>query len=204
MLLLQFLVPLLYEQKLNPRVEKKGNRVTTIAIAKAGVKFRDVSKLLAPSTNLRKFGQLFSLEQCKAHFPFGALRSVKDLERVGLPEDDSSWRSELAGPEQSGESLARIKAEANELFRKAGCNTMGDYLKAYLILDVEILYKASQEWRRQLKSLIGMDFVECKKFTISSLSYTAGLKNMEKNRRLGHFFPNNSQMYRLLRLGMRG
>lgn len=203
-LLLQFLVPLLFEQGLRPRIEKRGNRVTTIGVSKLGVKFRDVSKLLAPSTNLRKFGQLFSLEQCKAHFPFAALTSVRDLERTELPVEDRYWRSELGGAKQTGEELAVIKKEAKELFQKANCQNMGDYLRTYLLLDVDILYKSTQAWRRQLKSVIGLDFVECKKFTISSLSYTAGLKNMEANRRLGHFFPNNSQMYRLLRMGMRG
>ena len=46
--------------------------------------------------------------------------------------------------------------------------------------------------------------VGAEKFTISSLAYTAGLKHMEKNQRLGNFFPNNDQLYRLLRQGMRG
>jgi len=197
-------VPLLYEQGLRPRIEKRGNRVTTIGVSQFGLKFRDVSKLLAPTTNLRKFGQLFELEQCKAHFPFAVLSSVKDLERTELPSEDRYWRSELGGGVQTSEELEAVKREAGLLFLKANCRNLGDYLRAYLLLDVDILYSATQAWRRQLKSLIGLDFVECKKFTISSLSYTAGLKNLEANRRLGHFFPNNSQIYRLLRMGMRG
>lgn len=205
MLLLQFLVPILYEQRLAPRIEKRGNKVTTIGVGKLGIKFRDVSKLLAPTTSLRKFGSLFALDQSKAHFPFSILRSVNDLLRSELPSDDQAWMSELGGGGGDSQTrLAEVKREAQELFKQADCKNLGDYLKAYLLLDVEILYKATQAWRRQLKSLIGLDFVECKKFTISSLSYTAGLKNMEQNRRIGQFFPNNSQVYRLLRLGMRG
>lgn len=204
MLLQQFLVPYLFEQRLRPRIEKSGNRVTTIGVSKYKIKFRDVSKLLAPSTNLRKFGKLFDLEQCKAHFPFSILQTLADLERPELPKEDACWRSELGGSTQTVEQLAQIKSEAEELFCKANCKSVGDYLRTYLLLDVDILYKATQAWRRQLKSLTGLDFVECSKFTISSLSYTAGLKHMEKNGRIGHFFPNNSQAYRLLRLGMRG
>jgi len=203
--MVQFLVPRLYELGLRPKISKSGNRVTSIRIAKYGVTFLDVAKLLAPSTNLRKFGKLFNLDQCKAHFPFSILNSVEDLKRPELPQDDWSWRSELTGAAvYSAQELANIKSEAQELFRLANCRNVGDYLRAYLLLDVDILYKATQCWRKQLKSLIGLDFVECAKFTISSLSYTAGLKKMERNLRIGHFFPNNSQMYRLLRLGMRG
>lgn len=204
MLLLQFLVPYLYEQKLRPRVEKSGNRVTAIAVSKLGVTFRDVSKLLSPSTSLRKFGALFNLDQCKAHFPFSVLTSVADLALPSLPVEDRYWRSELGGGGQTEEQLTQMRREAEELFARANCRNIGDYLRAYLLLDVDILYKAAQAWRRQLKSVVGLDFVEAGKFTISSLSYTAGLKHMERNGRVGHFFPNNSQIYRLLRLGMRG
>lgn len=156
--------------------------------------------MLAPSASLRSFGKLFNLEQCKAHFPFGVLDSVKVLELPELPSDLSLWQSDLAGPPFTEAQLE----EARELFVKAGCKTLGDYLKAYLTLDVEILLEATQKWRRHLRELVGLDFIEHRKFTISSLSYTAGLKKAESNLRFGTFFPNNSQIYRLLRRGMRG
>jgi hypothetical protein len=95
-------------------------------------------------------------------------------------------------------------AEAQALFEEAGCKSLGDYLRAYLKLDVDILYLATQEWRRSLKRLVGIDFVESSKFTISSLSNLGGQKCLSRHLRLGNFFPNNSQHYRLLRNGMRG
>lgn len=202
-MLVQYLVPHLYEQKFQPKLERRGNRVTSISTRK-GVRFRDIAKLLAPSTNLRKFGQLFNLEQSKAHFPFKILNSVNVLQDKALPKDDASWISDISGEQLTPQKLIEIKQEAQHLFDQAKCKNVGDYLKTYLRLDVEILYKASQGWRRQLKQLIKLDFVEHDKFTISSLSYTAGLKRLESDLRLGHFFPNNSQMYRLLRRGMRG
>ena len=61
---------------------EEGNKVTQIRTS-SGISFRDMTKLLAPSTNLRSFGKLFNLEQVKAHFPFGLLTSVKILD---LPE----------------------------------------------------------------------------------------------------------------------
>lgn len=184
-------------------MERRGNKVTTIS-TRNGICFRDIAKLLAPSTNLRKFGQLFGLEQSKAHFPFKMLTSVEVLKQPNLPTDDASWVSDLSGPKATSQSLSILKNEAFELFRQADCKNVGDYLRTYLKLDVDILYKASQCWRRQLQRTIGLDFVECRKFTISSLSYTAGLVHLQSKCRLGHFFPNNSQMYRLLRRGMRG
>jgi len=193
-------VPHLFERGFAPVVEKRGNKVTQIR-TRCKVSFRDVTKLLAPSASLRTFGKLFNLEQSKAHFPFGLLDSVEVLRQKGLPTDLTVWRSELA----TGKDFTEVElAEAQELFAKAGCVTLGDYLKAYLVLDVDILLRATQEWRRRLRDLVKLDFVESRKFTISSLSYTAGLKNLEAGLRFGSFFPNNSQHYRLLRKGMRG
>jgi len=157
-----------------------------------------VTKLLAPSTSLDKFGKLFGLEQKKAHFPFSLLRSVKDLDIPRLPDRVEDWTSDLTG----GKSFSQADLEeAQALFAEASCTNLGDYLKAYLKLDVEILYQAAQCWRRQLSAVVGVDFVEAEKFTISSLSYYAGLKSERTQR---SFFPNNSQHYRLLRRGMRG
>ena len=162
--------------------------------------FRDVTKLLAPSTNLRSFGKLFGLEQSKAHFPFGILTSVQVLKEKRLPEDKSVWKSDLPGVPVGKKEIS----EALELFERAGCSNIGDYLEAYLRLDVLVLLQATQKWRMHLKEVIGLDFLETRKFTISSLSYTAGLKEAEARLRIGSFFPNNSQNYRLLRAGMRG
>ena len=195
-------MPTAYELGHRPRIQKRGNRVTTISL-RSGVVFRDVTKLLAPSTNLRKFGLLFGLEQKKAHFPFRLLDSVSALsEWKELPPwDHPGWQSELGG---ASRPTREEVDEAGALFREAGCSDLGDYLAAYLRLDVEILYRASQEWRRALADITGLDFVEVRKYTISSLSYVAGLKCWERNRRLGCFFPNNSQIYRLVRNAMRG
>jgi len=200
-LLLSHLVPRLFELGFRPRIERKGNRVTTIR-ARGGVVFRDVTKLLAPSMNLRKFGQLFGFEQEKAHFPFSLLSSVADLGRESLPSEatDPAWRSELTS---SSPSQAEVD-EALRLYRAAHCSNLGDYLRAYLKLDVDILQRATVCWKATLFSLISLDFVDAGRFTISSLSYEAGLRISEKNRRIGSFFPNNSQHYRILRRGMRG
>lgn len=201
-LLLGHLVPILYESGHRPRLLKRGGKVTSISL-KSGIVFRDVTKMLAPGTNLRKFGKLFGLEQEKAHFPFSLLSSVDTLKSVKElpPHDDPAWNSELT----SGSRVSAQEVEdARQLFFKAGCQNLGDYLAAYLWLDVEILYKATQEWRRTLLELTGTDFVRDRKFTISSLSYTAGLKVWEKKLRIGSFSVNNSQHYRLLRKGMRG
>jgi hypothetical protein len=201
-LLLSYLVPQMFEAGYSPAIEKRGNKVMSISARRSGISFRDVTKLLAPSTNLRDFGKLFGMEQSKAHFPFRALKSVKSLDQRGLPEAASpDWISDLTDIPLSESEIQ----EARRLFSEAGCITLGDYLTAYLKLDVSILYQATQQWRIKLKELVGVDFVESRKFTISSLSYLAGIKStLETKARVGHFFPNNSQNYRLLRAGMRG
>jgi hypothetical protein len=181
-------------------MEKKGNKVTQIRTC-CGVSFRDITKLLAPSTNLRSFGKLFNLEQVKAHFPFALLNSVSVLRQPTLPSNLDAWKSDLTGSEKI--TAAEVE-EAQRLFEAAGCQNIGDYLEAYLKLDVIILFRGIQEWRKTLKQVVGIDFVETGKYTISSLSNHAGLTVNAKNCDIGSFFPNNSQVYRLLRMGMRG
>lgn len=199
-LLQSYLVPHLFESRCRPKLEKRGNKVSAIR-TNVGVHFRDATKLLSPSTNLRSFGKLFNLEQVKAHFPFGILRSVNVLQDKELPRDPRLWKSDLTGNDPITE--AEIE-EAHQLFVKTGCQCLGDYLTTYLKLDVVILYKAMQEWRLSLKNLVHLDFVENNRYTIAGFSNLAGLKLAAKNKRFGIFFPNNSQIYRLLRRGMRG
>lgn len=201
-LLESYLVPYLFERKESPRLEKRGNKVISIA-TRQGPVFRDLTKLLSPSTNLRAFGQLFQLEQEKAHFPFAFLDSVTKLDYPGLPQDRSIWMSDLNQATSLEEVMHHIEL-AEQLFQQQGCQTLGDYLKVYLRLDTEILYKAARLWRLRLKEVINIDFLEHRKFTISSLSYYAGLRKSVDLVRLGTFFPNNSQTYRILRQGMRG
>jgi len=202
-LVYQYLTARLKELGQQPRVSKKGNRVTSLS-TKCGVEFRDITRLLAPSTSLRKFGQLFGLEQAKAHFPFAFLDSVTRLKETRLPEDDSLWRSELSGERLEPAQLQQIKTEAGAMWSALNCKTVDDYLAGYLHLDIEILYLGVQKWNATLETVLGLNFVELGRYTISSLSYTAGQKDLEKRLCIGSFFPNNSQMYAILRRGMRG
>ena len=203
MLLFNFLVPRLVELSERPRVCKKGNRVTSIT-TKSGIEFRDIARLLAPSTSLRKFGELFGLQQAKAHFPFSYLTSVDRLQDTSLPLDPNEWRSDLTGDNPTELELAAIRDEALVMWQALGCRTVGDYLSGYLHLDIEILHEGAQRWIATLESLLSLNFVELGKFTISSLSYAAGLKSAESRLNVGSFFPNNSQLYSVLRMGMRG
>ena len=201
-LLQNYLVPYLFENKQGVKIEKRGNKVTSINVTKQKIVFRDVVKLLAPGTSLRSFGQLFKLHQEKAHFPFNILTGVAALSLPQLPSDLAAWTSDLSAG-KSAITETEI-AEAQQLFTQSNCKSVGDYLKTYLRLDVDILYKATQGWRKNMKELIDVDFVESKNFTISSVSNLAGQRCAAKNLYIGQFFPNNSQMYRILRKGMRG
>ena len=199
-LLESYLIPHLFETKCKPVLEKSGNKVTSILSSSKKIIFRDITKLLAPSTNLRNFGKLFNLKQEKAHFPFSKLNSVEYLEEQQLPTLLSDWESDITTKKITQEEIN----EAHTLFEKNNCRSVGDYLKIYLKLDVLILFQSTQLWRQELKNQIGIDFIECHKFTIASLTHMANGYNMAINKRIGNFFPNNSQTYRLLRQGMRG
>lgn len=202
-------MPFLYQQKERPRMDKKGNKVLSIR-TRQNIVFRDITKLLAPSTSLASFGRLFNLQQVKAHFPFSYLDSVEKLLVPRLPEEAAYWigdlkvvSSHLSEQEKNLETQLIIK-EAQELFDQANCTCVGDYLRYYLRLDVEILYQACQHWRNHLKQVISIDFMEHRKYTISSLSFLANQRTMRQYQKIGTFSVNNSQYYRLLRQGMRG
>ena len=157
--------------------------------------------MLSPSTNLRNFGKLFNLEQEKAHFPFKFLDSVTKLNHLGLPTDPAVWVSDLSG----GSAVTpEIIQQSQTLFDDSGCVTLGDYLKTYLKKDVIILFLATQEWRKHLHRLIGVDFVLSKKFTISSLAHYACNRHQVSRQEVGTFFCNNTQTYEVIRNGMRG
>ena len=94
--------------------------------------------------------------------------------------------------------------EAQRLFDASGCLSVGDYLRTYLRLDVDILYRATQGWRQTIASEIKVDFVQAAAFTISSISNYAGDVNSSGNLHIGQFFPNSASVYRMLRKGMRG
>jgi len=198
-ILFSYLAPLWYEMQLRPRVEKRGNKISSITL-RSRVTFRDITKMLAPGTDLRNFGKLFGLEQKKAHFPFSLLTSADVLQQEGLPSDHASWKSDLGGSPVSPEDIA----EAQKLYEEAGCKTLGDYLRTYLKLDVVVLYKAGLLWRQHLVQLTGVDFVESRKFTISSMSNYAGTMCQAQKLRVGSFFPNNRRTYGLFKQGMRG
>lgn len=196
----EYLLPYMFETKQRPKLDKKGDKVLLISTAN-GIKFRDITKLLAPSTNLRSFGKLFSLNVEKGHFPFKILQSLNSLLEPELPTSQYMWKSELTGaPTPSKKEIA----EAIAIFKEKGFKNVGEYLEHYLILDVDILHKASNLWRKRLFNIIGLDFIDIKKFTISSFSYYANANTSAKLLRPGWFFPNNCQHYALLKRGMRG
>ena len=201
-LLQAYLVPYLFEKKLKPQLEKNGNKITAIKVKKLGINFRDVVKLLSPGTSLRQFGQLFKLTQEKAHFPFTMLTGLSALNIPELPVSLADWNN---GPSLSKDGVTQ--ADVNESIKKKkknNCTCLGDYLKIYLKLDVDILYSATQGLRRMIAKEIGVDFVQTANFTISSVSNLAGDRCAASNLQFGQFFPNNSAVYRLLRKGMRG
>jgi len=148
--------------------------------------FRDICKLLSPGTNLRSFGRLFNLEQEKAHFPFSYLTSVNVLAEPNLPADKACWESTLTSARNiSQEDIA----EAQQLFQAKNCKNIGDYLRIYLLLDVEILFLAVQKWREALKSYVQLDFVEVNKYTMSSLANLAIGRSLVSRNHIGMFFP---------------
>lgn len=199
-LLESYLLPYLYETKARPKIDKKGDKVTLIRTS-MGITFRDVTKLLAPSTNLRSFGKLFNLPVEKGHFPFKILKNVESLLLPELPTTLYMWQSELTG---SAKITEKEMKEALDFYKKSGFKNVGEYLRHYLILDVKILQQATNMWRKRLFEIIGLDFIDIQKYTISSLSYYANAQVSASLCRPGWFFPNNSQHYALLKRGMRG
>jgi hypothetical protein len=185
------LATLAKEQKLRKvAMNRDGGRVRWIKFG--GIVLSEIKRLVSPGTSLAALAKTYNLEESKGIFPWDLFTSVSYLETKRLPADAASWVSAL------NPTHAPTQQEVDEvqrLYDSSGFECVGDYLRHYLSLDVVILLKAIISMENDYYQALGLDFVELRKTTVSSLSHCGAQHFLARNKRIGHFFPNHARMY---------
>jgi hypothetical protein len=172
------------------RMQRDGGKIRWLKMD--GLYFGEVKRLLSPGTSLASLARTFGLRESKGIFPFDLFTDLSFLDRARLPRDAALWASALnPGKSPSQEEVD----EAQALFDERGFGSVGEYLAHYLSLDVVILQRAAVAMEDKYYEALGLDFVELRKFTVSSLSSCGAQHFLARNRRVGFFSPNHARMY---------
>jgi hypothetical protein len=165
-----------------------------------GVSFVEIKRLLPPGFSLSAFGALTGLKEEKLLFNFEWLDSLHFLKTKKLPSDAAQWVSRLTG---KGPTQAEVD-QALEFFDRMQFEDAGAYLCHYLNLDVIILARATEKLFAGYFSLLGLHPIDCKKASVSSLSFYASQMALFADKRPGQFFCNDPVLHSLLKNATRG
>lgn len=171
-------------------VQKEGSKLRWIRMA--GVRFCEIQNLLFPGTSLASLAKTCNLKIAKGIFPFEKFTSMSFLCQSKLPARCEDWLSRL-NPTKAP-SQADVD-EALALFEAQRFDNVGDYLKHYLVLDVSILLQCVVAMELEYAKILGLDFIEVGKITVSSLSAAGAQAFLARGKRVGQFSPNHSRLY---------
>ena len=117
-------------------VVKKANKYMCISCDK--FKFLDAMQFVAPGTSYTAFLSSYKCSVQKGFFPYEWFDSAEKLSYPCLPPIDAFW-SELKGSNVLGEDGSGIEetyTNLQNIWKKEGMATMGDFLRWYNNLDV--------------------------------------------------------------------
>jgi hypothetical protein len=159
-----------------------------------GIRITEIKRLLGPGASLDSLGRACKLDQVKGHFPFGMMTSAAFLEEPHLPPLASDWESSL-NPSKNP-SQAQVD-EHLAFYRASGFSKIGQFLDWYLSIDVTILLKAVLEMKKKYFSILQLDFIDSKKFTVSSFSSAGAQHFLARRKRPGQFVCNHRRIFRV-------
>ena len=150
---------------------------------------------LAPGTDLSGLAKMCNLKEEKFIFPFSKLTTFDFLLEPKLPSDCSEWASSL-NPDKSP-TQDQVN-EALAFYEERGFTQVIEFLRHYLLLDCVILQKSCQAIGRVYFDIMGLHFVDSRKFTASSFSATGAQTYLARNRRPGCYFVNHARIYAVI------
>jgi hypothetical protein len=199
-------------------IQKEGSKIKRITI-KNQIHFAEARKLCSPNCSLDGLGKMCELEVSKMSFPFKTLTSPKVLLNPKLSTDINDWKTELTSAKKFvlnphnpyeitelnlNDNLFDTIRKANSVFEEKRLSTIDQFIKIYLEKDVLILQQCLIKINREYTEILKASFIELKKITISSFSYTAALLNIMRKKRVGLFSLNDPRMYSIFKRGTRG
>ena len=179
------------EFKIGPvSVQKEGSKFRWLKLA--GVRFCEIQHLLFPGTSLASLAKTCNLKESKGIFPFDKFTSMDFLEEPKLPNQAEDWLSQL------NPSKAPSQADVDEalsLFDQERFANVGEYLQHYLALDVSILLQCVIAMEKEYTRILGLDFIEVGKITVSSLSAAGAQAFLTRQKRVAQFSCNHARLY---------
>lgn len=141
------------------------------------------------------------LKDHKFIFPYGILKGYGEvLDSKKLPDYGADWFDLLRQGNIS-------KADADlclRTFSELGCQSVRDYLNAYLAMDLKLLVEGSHLLFEKFQALTGVAPVDCGKSTLSSYSMYCSQLFLALEKRPGSFCNNNPMLYNIIRHSLRG
>ena len=179
------------ENKIGPvSVQKEGSKLRWLKLA--GVRFCEIQHLLFPGTSLASLAKTCNLKDAKGIFPFDKFTSMDYLDESKLPQLSKDWQS-LLNPTKAP-SQQEVD-EALSLFEREGFVNVGEYLQHYLALDVSILLQCVIAMEKEYMRILGLDFIEVGKITVSSLSAAGAQAFLTRGKRMAQFSCNHARLY---------
>lgn len=130
---------------------------------------------------------------CKGIFPYAYFDSMDRLAETALPTIDK-FKSDLTGEDCSSDDYSH----AQEAWKKFDCKTFGDYMIAYLKLDVFLLADVFEEFRRVALNEDKLDPVHF--VSLPAMSFKSAFKMTKETIHL----LKDPEMYNLFERGIRG
>ena len=146
-----------------------GTAIKRFSFPSLGLHFLDARFLMAPNASLANFIEMTSLKQRKMTFPHALNTSRDFLLRPTLPANAADWYDPLRRVSPSQKEVNDMLLE----FDRLGCKNIGEFLAAYLRLDVVLLNQALQRLLDTFTAILDISAIDLGKSTISSLASSA-------------------------------
>ena len=157
-----------------------------------GIRLCEAKRLACPGTSLDSLGRACKLEVVKGIFPFDRFTSLDFLDEPELPALASAWTSALA----PHKNPTQVEVDAARAFYAAsGFACVGAYLRHYLALDCLVLLRSLDAMHTRYYGILGLSFVESRKFTVSSLANAGAQTFLARHKRPGAFVCNHARLY---------
>ena len=179
---------------------KRDSRILRLSIPRTGIHFVDICDHLGPGFSLASFAKLTNQQEEKMIFPFSAFDSLDFLKEPELPTEKSKWFNDLKNEQISDSDIEQAHAD----FKRIGAKNIGDYLKSYLKIDVELLGRGVITYFSSFLEKFNVHPLDVDATTIASYSSYLFQHHLMQNKRIAMFSPNLLPLYGCLKSASTG
>ena len=171
-------------------IHKESSSIRHILID--GLRITDIRRLAPPNIDLSGLARMCNVREEKFIFPFEKLTNFEFLLSPSLPKDKDEWRNTLTPSKSPTQEMVN---QAIAFFEEKQFTSVMSYLKYYLSLDVLLLQQSVTAIGVVYHQILGLHYLDSRKYTTSSLSSAGAQTFLARNRRPGVYFANHSRTY---------